>query len=769
MSRQTVRRRVRRLCARRSPRLVDRRRAVVSLGGLGAVVLRGFAPAGASAASSTVLASWGANELNGLGNVGNVDSPTQLTTAGVSDATAASTGQEISLILTPAGVYATGNDVPTKFGTTSYTPTLIANTAGTTAVAAGHDGSLLLEGGTVYAFGENNYGTAGGTIGEPVEVPTPVAGLPGDITAISAGASSGLALDAQGNIWAWGQAATLGSAAAETGGNTATPVEVPLPAADVAAGAHAVAISAGGEFDLALLSDGNVISWGENGSGELGIGGTGSGTEDAEPTETTYDTNDVLGPSGLGSPTTLPSGVAVTSVSAGGGPGFGVALLSNGSFESWGNNGVGALGLGTGNEYTVLSPEAPNPNQLANFPTYPAFTALQAENESVFGLTASGQVYAWGGNAEDELALNGGMPTYEFPYTGAPGTGEYATEIPNEVTGALDVPWLTSGSAGSAQFVQTGQPLSLATGSQPNFFSHQLGTLSATQEVNFVANTATTITGVGITPSGSGDADDFLVVPENGTPLEFPVNVSDTGATVYSVLLRFAPSHLGDEEATLNVYTTTGTVAVPLTGYGVELTGTPGSNGATGPAGSNGTNGSNGGTGPAGSAGKNGTNGKNGVVVFAAEARKASIKPGHVATLRFALGNGTTGGFPKTSLSVSAPKGLDLRGSRSATVASLGAGKSRTVTLRLRAGAKARRGTYKVKVTWKLGGRTVTRSCTTAGELRPRGPAAGSGFRWCPGPVATVGPSGPGGGLWLLKNNITKTVFFIWISINCRP
>jgi uncharacterized membrane protein len=59
---------------------------------------------------------------------------------------------------------------------------------------------------------------------------------------------------------------------------------------------------------------------------------------------------------------------------------------------------------------------------------------------------------------------------------------------------------------------------------------------------------------------------------------------------------------------------------------------------------------------------------------------------------------------------VSAPKGLDLQGSRTATVASLGAGDSRTVTLKLKVGAKAKRGTYKVKVTWKLGGKTVTRT-----------------------------------------------------------
>jgi hypothetical protein len=145
------------------------------------------------------------------------------------------------------------------------------------------------------------------------------------------------------------------------------------------------------------------------------------------------------------------------------------------------------------------------------------------------------------------------------------------------------------------------------------------------------------------------------------------------------VYVRFIPSALGERFATLEVEGEGETISIQLSGYGTALPGnTPG------PEGHAGTNGTNG----VGSPGPAGPPGKDGVVVFASRASKASVKPGHVASLRFVVGSGTTGVFPKTTLSVSAPKGLDLIGGRFATVASLGVGKSRTVTLRLKVGAR---------------------------------------------------------------------------------
>jgi hypothetical protein len=417
---------------------------------------------------------------------------------------------------------------------------------------------------------------------------------------------------------------------------------------------------------LALLEDGSVAAWGENEYGQVG------NKEEGGPVETPVEV--IAAPLASGDP-------RVTAIAAGAGTSY--ALLSNGTFEAWGNNEGGKLGLGNGgvNEDTPTAPSG----SLG----YPALTQISAIGgtayaiaESYEGVTAP--VLSLGETIQREGRLQG-------------------------------VQWLGVGSAGLAEIAADTPALQPAHPNLP-FYTHALGTTSAPEGIEISADEPTTISRIYIT---GPDAGDFELVGQNfaethhGVPVDpglsepLPLKIEGTPLSIY---VRFIPQTLGERSATLVLEGEGETADVQLAGYATEAPGnTPGPEGPPGasvvgppgPAGINGANGTN---------GTNGTNGKNGVVVFAAAANKASVKPGHVATLHFALGNGTTGAFPKTSLSVSAPKGLDLQGSRSATVASLGAGDSRTVTLKLKVGAKAKRGTYKVKVTWKLGGKTVTRT-----------------------------------------------------------
>jgi alpha-tubulin suppressor-like RCC1 family protein len=685
----------------------SRHLAAVALSVLGAAALPGGV-AGSSSASAQSLVSWGSNITDGLNGV-TTSTPDQV--LGVSGASAASSGQFNSLILAAAGVYVTSDANNQNLGLGSLlsiapTPTLLPDTAGATAVAAGGAADFYVLDGTIYSFGSATNGADGQSSTE--DTPTAISTFPAgtDITAISAGAYSGLALDSKGDIWSWGIAQTLGSPSAEAAGSSSTPVEVSLPSDDN--GAYATAIAAGFDHDLALLSNGNVISWGENAEGELGTGGSGG-----SPTPSTYDTTDVLGPSGSSALVTLPSGVTATNVSAGEYTSF--ALLSNGSFYAWGTNAAGQLGLGTGSEEDVLSPEPVNPNSLSGFPTYPQFTQIQAGELTTYGLTASGHVYSWGLNQNYALGLGAQVLNYGFPYTGAPagveavGTNTNAdTEIPDQVGDVSGVPWLSSGSYSNDAFVLSNVALQQLGGtSEDNFFSMPLGTLSTTHIIRFSATAPVTVTGLSIVGSGAqDDEDDFLIVPLDGSPLTFPVALSSSQE--YDVSVRFAPSVLGEESATLQVETNSGTESVQVTGYGTALPGnTPGPAGPSGTGGTNGTNGTNGATGPVGPAGPAG---RNGVITFAAKAVKASVKPGHEASLSFTVGNGTSGELPATILSVTAPKGLHLSGKSSAVVASLAPGKSRKVTLRLRVGAKAKPGVYSVRVTLKVNGKTVTRT-----------------------------------------------------------
>jgi hypothetical protein len=674
-----------------TPRRAPRAKLLAVLAG--ALVLL-VAPA--AHAATTTVEGWGRTEWLGLtGLVGTSYAvPTPL--AGAGEATAAAVGRGHSFVLTPSGVLAAGSgDLGLGTAGTIDAPfTPIPGTAGATAVATGEDATLILQNdGTVLGFGGNEYGSAGGTVNKAVLTPTSIAGL-GDVTAIAAGGTFSLALEADGSVWAWGSAESLGSVPAAAGNSTSTPTQVTLPA-----GQKAIAISAGYGHGLALLEDGSVWAWGSDFAGQVG-NGIGGGEAVAAPVQ-------VIAPPAAGAP-------RVTEISAGAYSSF--ALYSDGSFQAWGYNGEGELGLGNGAQ-EVWAPTAPSSALVAKLPNnYPPLKEISAVGFTTYAIATSddgvtGPVLAWGQNSEGQLGFGAGASIYEFafPYTEAPGTtGQTATEIPQRVGRLQDVPWLGVGSTGATQIAPTEPTLQVAgLSDQLPFFSQELGTTSAPARAQLNSpGDPTTVTNIRVT---GVDAGDFEIVGDNtnggvGNAEPLPVTVSSTGALY--VYVRFIPSGLGERFATLQVEGDGETASIQLSGYGTELPGnTPGPQGPPGATvvGPIGPAGSAGPTGPAGPAGKNG------VVVFAANASKASVKPGHAASLRFVVGNGTTGGFPKTSLSVSAPKGLRLTGSKSATVASLAAGKSRTVTLKLEVGAKAKKGTYKVKVTWKLGGRTVTR------------------------------------------------------------
>jgi hypothetical protein len=600
----------------------------------------------AAGANAAVVEGWGPSEALGLGGGSGSVGPTPL--AVPEGATAAAVGNYRhygnAFVLTPSGVLSAGSGY-LGFGEAeaelSAPFTLIPSTAGATAVAAGatdfHSAeTLILQGdGTVLGFGASQ------------PTPTPITGL-SDVTAIASGGGFSLALEANGSVWSWAAGAT--------------PAQIVLPA-----GKKATAIAVGtGESGqgqgLALLSDGSVWAWGENESGQVGNG------EAGEPVATPVQ---VIAP---GAP-------SVTSITAGYESSY--ALFSDGSFESWGNNEFGQLGLGNGGVNVDTPTAAPSGS-------YEPLTQISAVGSTTYAIATSydgvsGPVLSWG--------------------------AETGSETPQHVGRLQGVSWVGVGSAGVAE-IATDTPTLQPVHTDLPFYSHALGTVSAPEGIEVVSNgEPTTVSRVQITGEDAGDFElvgqnlSGLRHPEPGLSEQLPLTIGDL-----SVYVRFIPSALGERFATLQVEGEGETAYVQLAGYATEAPGnTPGQAGETGATGLTGPVGAVGPVGPS-SVGPAGPTGKNGVVVFAAAASKASVKLGHVATLHFALGNGTTGGFPKTSLSVSAPKGLDLRGSRSATVASLGAGKSRTVTLRLKVGAKARRGTYKVKVSWKLGSRTVTRT-----------------------------------------------------------
>ncbi|WP_339353114.1 InlB B-repeat-containing protein, partial [Bifidobacterium coryneforme] len=127
-------------------------------------------------------------------------------------------------------------------------------------------------------------------------------------------------------------------------------------------------ISASTAFSLALGSDGNAYSWGNNNSGRLG-----TGTDDW--------TRKPQGPRMVA----MPEGVKFTQLSAG--ISHSIALDRDGRIWTWGADFGDSLGRPRTDRYTP---------GLAVVPEGVTFTAVSAGDDSSMALDSSGQVWTWG-------------------------------------------------------------------------------------------------------------------------------------------------------------------------------------------------------------------------------------------------------------------------------------------------------------------------------------------------------------------------------------
>ena len=201
-----------------------------------------------------------------------------------------------------------------------------------TATLAASDEPVAGQAGTVWAWGENSDGQLGDGMttdrGTPVQVKGPGGvGFLAGVVAIEAGYFHTVALRSDGTVWAWGNNYN-GQLGDGTTTDRGTPVQVKGPGG-VGFLAGVVAIEAGYFHTVALKSDGTVWAWGNNYNGQLGDGTT---TNRWTPVQ-------VKGPGGASNLT------GVVAVDAG--YSHTVALKSDGTVWTWGDNGYGQLGDGT--------------------------------------------------------------------------------------------------------------------------------------------------------------------------------------------------------------------------------------------------------------------------------------------------------------------------------------------------------------------------------------------------------------------------------------
>ncbi|MFO0477358.1 MAG: T9SS type A sorting domain-containing protein [Bacteroidota bacterium] len=231
---------------------------------------------------------------------------------------------------------------------------------------------------TVKAFGENATGQIGNGNTTDQSTPFTVPGLSG-IIAVSAGGDQleahSMALKANGTVWSWGSNlyGGLGNASA-----TGTYVTAPVQALILTA---AKAISVGGWHSAALKSDGTVWCWGWNTDGQLGDGTT---TDKSIPTQ-------------------VPSLTGITKIAAG--TYHTLALKNDGTVWAWGDNVNGQIGNGT------TGTDKTSPVQVSGLTNVVAIAAGRFFSMAV---KSDGTVWTWGQNLYGQLG-NGNTTDSNVP------------------------------------------------------------------------------------------------------------------------------------------------------------------------------------------------------------------------------------------------------------------------------------------------------------------------------------------------------------------
>jgi alpha-tubulin suppressor-like RCC1 family protein len=255
----------------------------------------------------------------------------------------------------------------------------------------------LLDNGSVKCWGDNDSGQLGqgdvsnrgdgpGEMGDallPVNLEHPAVG-------IAAGAFHSCVLLDNGSVKCWGYNyyGELGLGDQVNRGNTPGGMGSALPAVSLAAGRTATAIEAGTFHTCALLDDGGLKCWGDNGDGQLGLGDTSYRGDAAN------EMGEALPGVNLGSRPAL-------SLAVGGY--FNCAVLDDMQVKCWGDNGVGQLGLGD------LAARGDGPNEMGDALPYVTLwispRIVRAGARHACALGAYGSMACWGDNADGQLGL----------------------------------------------------------------------------------------------------------------------------------------------------------------------------------------------------------------------------------------------------------------------------------------------------------------------------------------------------------------------------
>jgi alpha-tubulin suppressor-like RCC1 family protein len=245
-------------------------------------------------------------------------------------------------------------------------PTAIPDLDHVVAIGAGYAvGFAVKADGTVWGWGMSFHSQLGTNSFADKSSPVQIPGVTDAVSVTGSEGGSVFALTHAGTVWAWGDNSfgQLGLGTKSTT-NEVSPTLIPglTDVVQVAIGCVSFGDTGAG---YALKADGTVWAWGDNSSGQLGLG----------------DTAERL------TPTQIPSLSGVKQIAAG--PDFALALLNDGTLYSWGANDVCQLG-----DNTKMSRATPG---AVLIPAGSSVTMVAATNRGAVAILAdSGNVIGWG-------------------------------------------------------------------------------------------------------------------------------------------------------------------------------------------------------------------------------------------------------------------------------------------------------------------------------------------------------------------------------------
>jgi alpha-tubulin suppressor-like RCC1 family protein len=269
--------------------------------------------------------------------------------------------------------------------------------------------TTFAQGRSIRAWGANGGALGDGTTNSK-NSPVRVLGM-GDVISLSAGARHSLALMEDGTVRAWGD-----NGYGQLGNGTTHDQITPVPVSNLR---NIVAIAAGGYHNLALKSDGSVWAWGRNSDGQLGD-------------NTTINR---LTPFKMGLLSENVTRIAT-------GLYHSVALRNDGYVYTFGRNGEGQLADGTtANRSHPESANTPGDFTLSNI------TEIGSGRYHCLAVKINtGKGYAWGYNVAGQI---GDGTTANASYA-------IATKGVNGVGSLLDVTRITGGTAHSVALMEDG-------------------------------------------------------------------------------------------------------------------------------------------------------------------------------------------------------------------------------------------------------------------------------------------------------------------------